>query len=102
MVFGRDSIAERDLEKLINSKTGIYRSCHDAGYELSAKALKQFLGDETSRCSTGYRYWTGNIEKKQQLYNREAAIQSAETAAPLPEKVYNQLKTRAVSMGLIV
>ena len=80
-VFGRDSTAVQDLQKQINADSAIYRSCHDAGFELSARALKNFLGEGNSRCSTGYRYWSGSIDKKHQSYNQEAAFKCAETAA---------------------
>ena len=80
-VFGRDCTAVKDLEDHINSQCGIYRSCNDAGFELSAKALKQLLGAGNSRCSTGYRYWTVNSEKKNQYYNPEAALACAGSAA---------------------
>ncbi|MCL1927656.1 MAG: DUF1957 domain-containing protein [Treponema sp.] len=81
LVFGRDSTAQLDLENQINAEPGIYRSCHDAGFELSSRALKQFLGEENIRCSTGYRYWTCGTEKKHQPYNREAAENCAAAAA---------------------
>jgi len=80
-VFGRDSTALRDLYNHIASQSGNYRSCHDAGFELSARALKQFLGSGNSRCSTGYRYWTNNPEKKNQSYNPETAAACAKSAA---------------------
>ena len=80
-VFGRDCTAGQDLENHINANSGIYRSCHDAGFELSARALKQVMGEGNSRCPTGYRYWTGGSEKKQKNYDGEAAVQCAETAA---------------------
>ena len=80
-VFGRDSTALQDLQKHINAESGIYRSCHDAGFELSARALKHFLGEGNTRCSTGYRYWTGSIDKKHQNYNQEAALKCATEAA---------------------
>ena len=80
-VFGRDSIAQHDLDNLINAGSCTYRSCHDAGFELPVKSLRPFFGEGKSRCSTGYRYWTGSIEKKHQPYNPEAASNCARGAA---------------------
>ncbi|MCL1812444.1 MAG: DUF1957 domain-containing protein [Treponema sp.] len=81
LVFGRDSTAQQDLENHITAESGIYRSCHDAGFELSPRTLKQFLGGGKTRYSTGYRYWTCGVEKKHQPYNREAAKTCAAAAA---------------------
>jgi 1,4-alpha-glucan branching enzyme len=79
-VFARDISVQKDLESLLKSQTGIYQSRHlDAGFELSSSDLQMFLG--SGRCSTGYRYWTGN--KKDRIYNpqeaREVAFKGAGT-----------------------
>ena len=80
-VFSRDNTAKHDMENHINAQSGIYRSCHDAGFELSAKTLKKFLGQGNSRFSTGYRYWTGGSDKKHNVYSQESAEQCARAAA---------------------
>ena len=81
VVFGRDYTAGKDLDDHINAQCGIYRSCNDAGFELSTRVLKQLLGTGNSRCSTGYRYWATGKEKKNQYYNPEAALACAKAAA---------------------
>jgi 1,4-alpha-glucan branching enzyme len=61
MVFARDITAHKDLANLVSSRAGVYQASFlDAGYELSVRALKPLLGPENYRCSTGYRYRTGN------------------------------------------
>ena len=80
-VLGQDSNARRDLENLINTGADIYRSCLDAGFEFSARALKQLMGSGNSRYSTGYRYWTNRSKEKLQCYNPQAAAENAAEAA---------------------
>jgi 1,4-alpha-glucan branching enzyme len=77
IVFGRDITAQKDIADLAASRAGVYQSPFlDAGYELPVQALKSLLGTENSRCSTGYRYRTG-----EGLYDprkaREAAAEDA-------------------------
>jgi 1,4-alpha-glucan branching enzyme len=60
IVFGRDITAQKDIADLAASRAGVYQNSFlDAGYELPVQALKSLLGTENSRCSTGYRYRTG-------------------------------------------
>jgi 1,4-alpha-glucan branching enzyme len=79
-VFGRDCTAQQELENLIHAQSGTCQSHLDAGFEFSARSLKQFLGEGNYRSSTGYRYWTGSREKLRP-YNPGAAAESAAAAA---------------------
>ncbi|MCL1814509.1 MAG: DUF1957 domain-containing protein [Treponema sp.] len=81
VVFGQDNNARRDLEQLLCARADVYRSFLDAGFEFSVKQLKQFIGSENHRCSTGYRYWAGPCKEKLQYYNPQAAAEAAKDAA---------------------
>jgi 1,4-alpha-glucan branching enzyme len=54
--LGRDSRAKEDLISLLESGAEYQENFTDAGFELSIKALRPFLGPDGNRCSTGYRY----------------------------------------------
>ncbi|MDR0447944.1 MAG: DUF1957 domain-containing protein [Treponema sp.] len=81
LIFCRDTAVLYETEKHIEAQSSVYRSSHDAGFELSPKALKQLLGTGNSRCSTGYRYWNNSEKKKLRLYNPRTASEAAVSAA---------------------
>jgi 1,4-alpha-glucan branching enzyme len=49
----------------------------DAGFEYPAKTVKCFLDSGSSRCSSGYRYWT----EDRNFYDPDLAAKEAEAAA---------------------
>jgi 1,4-alpha-glucan branching enzyme len=49
----------------------------DAGFEYPAKTVKRFLDSGSSRCSTGYRYWT----EDRNFYDPDIAAKEAAAAA---------------------
>ncbi|MDR1307295.1 MAG: DUF1957 domain-containing protein [Treponema sp.] len=78
IVFGRDITARKDMADLAASRTGVYRNSFlDAGYELPVQALKSLMGTENSRCSTGYRYRSGEGGLYDPRKAREAAAEDA-------------------------
>jgi 1,4-alpha-glucan branching enzyme len=80
IVFARDISAQKDLEGLVQSQSGIYQARYlDAGFELSASALQMFQVSGGCRCSTGYRYWMEN--DKERLYKPQKAREAASTQA---------------------
>jgi len=81
ILFGQDSSAAQDLENALHSQLEVFRSSHDVGYEISAKALKQVLDSINGRCSTGYCYWAGTGKNKRLYYNPLLAEEKTAIAA---------------------
>jgi 1,4-alpha-glucan branching enzyme len=75
LVFlGRDFQAQADFAALMEEEnSACYRARFtDAGFELSVKALRPFLGQAAARCPTGYCYRTGGV-----LYDPDRAADQA-------------------------
>jgi len=77
-VFAQDNTAVQEFETLREQGHGVYQSLVlDAGFEYPARTVKSFLDSGSSRCSTGYRYWT----EGRNIYDPEAAAKEAAAAA---------------------
>jgi 1,4-alpha-glucan branching enzyme len=84
LVFlGRDFTAAGDLETLLagDDCSGFRNRFTDAGFELSLRALKPFIGRGKERCATGFRYHDGARARERRLYNPEEARQKAASLA---------------------
>jgi 1,4-alpha-glucan branching enzyme len=81
--LGRDYQAKEDLISLLESGPEYQRNFTDAGFELSLKALRPFLGLGGTRCPTGYRYHNAESRKKRVLYDPKKAREKAAEQARL-------------------
>ena len=73
--LGRDAQARCEITSFLDVETAYQRHYTDAGFELSIKALRPFVGERGSRCSTGYRY--RRLEQKETFYDPEKACDQA-------------------------
>ncbi|MDR2144155.1 MAG: DUF1957 domain-containing protein, partial [Treponema sp.] len=81
--LGRDYQSKEDLLSLMESGAEYRRNFTDAGFELSLKALRPFLGVGGVRCPTGYRYHSAERGEKRVLYNPQKAREKAAEHAGL-------------------
>jgi 1,4-alpha-glucan branching enzyme len=81
--LGRDYQAKEDLVSLLKSGSEYQRNFTDAGFELSLKALRPFLGSGGIRCPTGYRYHNAESRKKRTFYDPQKAREKAAEHARL-------------------
>lgn len=84
VLLGRDYQSKNDAVSYVNSEKAseTYRQyCGDAGFELTLRALRPFLGKEGIRCSTGYRYHNMEGRGEKRLYDPEAASALAKEQA---------------------
>ena len=77
LVFGRDFCAVHEIEKF-SSDVPYRNNDIDAGYELPAEAVNQFLSTEGERRKTGYKY---HAKDGNSIYNPQAASDRAQQHA---------------------
>ncbi|MCL2175081.1 MAG: DUF1957 domain-containing protein [Treponema sp.] len=77
-ILARDHFAVRDIHKIASDKLYLNND-KDAGYELPAEMVKQFLTEAGERHRTGYKYWSHDTSANGQehcIYDPEAASES--------------------------
>jgi 1,4-alpha-glucan branching enzyme len=97
LVFlGRDFQAQTDFAALMEEEgTACYHArFNDAGFELSVKALRPFLGQAAARCPTGYRYHAGGV-----FYDPARAAAQAEDQA---RRFLSALRARLEEAGRLM
>jgi 1,4-alpha-glucan branching enzyme len=78
-ILGRDHYAIREIKKI--AKDEMFRNNdRDAGYELPADLVSQFLSTEGERHRTGYNYWSNKIDSNYEycIYDTQAASQKVD------------------------
>ena len=93
-ILTRDFYAVQEIEK-ISSDESFRNNDRDAGYELPAKTVKQFLNTEGERRRTGFKYWQRD-ENNDIVYDPLAARDKvAKYARTFIEKTVNRLDIAA-------